>query len=916
VTIRTVFASVTRWLATRRARCALALVGVALVLGSPAAAGAAPASPVELPASPARPALPAAPAGPGLPAAVAGSATPGVVGQPAAQCTWREVYELLPGPDGESTLVNTYLALNCPDGVDDPGTRREDYPPFDAAHGHCSLVWGNSYTRASYRGDCGVRPFDDVFDTHPCRWDFQYQDDGKRTVKLMCDPSVFLPSRRKQMPDPPRGCRWEGSDNGASVQTPKCADAGMLPIDCRDERDWWFDDADSMQVAETAPDWWMAEIEEESKVDDGQGCKLAEHPPYLPCADRTDEAPPGLLPDGCWGTYPTSNYELSWDDGGWNDPSKYGERLMGWVASFMFIIGRSAIQVVLWLVQWGYEFDITDYTDITTSVGGRYQERIVGPWGLDDMVWLVLIGYAGFATLRRRFGAAGGEILMSFVMLGLATVLFNNRAMYMDAVAEAMTTGSNDLLIAATDSETGGEVTDQQAEVIRPLQEEIHLQFVEEPYMYLNWGTSNLSPKCREIILNIAATGWDGDGWPARYMGRESNPDDCKRIAGFNKEMNGTRLASAMLTMAVSLIVAAVLGLAAITVLLAKFMVGLLFAMTPFVVVIAVLPGAGRRLAWTWLGGVVQAFAAAWGMSFVIALMLLATSEFLNSSQEMEIYERWALVLLVVALAYGGRKRIMASTQTFAGFVADAMTRLSPAAAGWSGRGPVGVDFGGGDRFAGRASHLAGRAALAPVQFAGRSAAQRWQERRTARRSLSNLRYMERQRNRPTLEHRVDTYQYDRRAAPGTPARLDYQGGTPPGRAGVLGLGKTQPGTPARLSYTGPSGGGVQDGEQRERWEMVTKIQAPPPFLRHPVRHLQDRVSNRTTLRMARRRAREVSESNYGPDYFVDRGLPHVKDRPQAAPPRQPQPGPRWIPRTFRPGSFANRHTRVPRGWR
>jgi hypothetical protein len=818
--------------------------------------------------------------------------------------------------EGEAKMVDTLLIVECPGAK--PRLRSE-YPPFDAAHQHCILRAKGAMNSVSYEGACGRRPFAEVFDTHPCRWDFQYGDDNKRSVKLVCDPTVYVPTNRALMPDPPPGCRWEGT--GAvrgQTPAPACADAGMQKVDCRNEKDWWFDDDETMQVAESAPPWWLKEIEEESKVDEGQGCKLAEHPPFLPCADRDLDgySPPGLLPDQCWGTYPTSNYELSWDDGSWSDVSKYGERLMGWVASFMFIIGRSAIQVVLWLVQWGYEFDITEYTEITTSVGGRYQERIVGPWGLDDMVWMILIGYAGFTTLRRRFGVAGGEILLSFVMLGLATVLFDNRGMYMDAVSEAMTTGSDDLLIAATDSETGGEVTDQRAEVIRPLQEEIHLQFVEEPYMYLNWGTSRLSPECREIILNIAATGWDGDGWPARYMGREGNPEDCKRIAGFNKEMNGTRLASALLTMAVSLIVAAVLGLAAITVLLAKFMVGLLFAMTPFVVVIAVLPGAGRRLAWTWLGGVVQAFAAAWGMSFVIALMLLATGEFLDSSQEMEIYERWALVLLVVGLAYGGRKRLVASTQTFAGFVADAMTRLSPAAGGWSSRGPVGVDFGGGDRFAGRAGRLAGRTAMEPVRFAGRSASQRWQERRTARRSLANLRYMERARNRPALEHRVDTYQYDHRADPGTPARIDFQGGTPPGRSGVLGFGRSQPGTPARFTYTGPSGGGVQDGEQRERWEMVSKVLAPPPFLRHPVRHVQDRISNRATLRMARRRAREVSETQYRPDYFVDRGLPHVKDRPATAPPRAPQPGPRWIPRTFRPGSLANRHTRVPRGWR
>ena len=877
---------------TRRTRVVLGLAGLLLVLSAPAAAGANPTSP-DAPASPGTETSSAAPVSPVAPS------------QPSDRCTWAEFHELIKW--GDETVVSMLLLVECPDGVEKP-QGQDDYPPLDAAHQHCELTLVSSRQPGGLLvpgANCGTKPFDEVFDSHPCRWDFQYGDDSKRSVRLVCDPSVKVPSSRDLMPDPPRGCRWDGGSR------PTCADAGMQLVDCRNEINWWFDDDETMNVPESAPAWWLEEIAEESRIDGGRGCKLAEHPPYLACADRdlTAYTPPGLLPDGCWGTYPTANYELSWDDGAWSDVSKYGERLMGWVASFMFIIGRSAIQVVLWLVQWGYEFDITDYTDMFASVGGRYQERIVGPWGLDDLVWMVLVGYAGFTTLRRRFGTAGGELLLSFVMLGLATVLFDNRGMYMDAAAEAMTAGSDDLLIAASDNAVGDDVTDQRSQVIRPLQQEIHSQFVEEPYMYLNWGTSNLSDECRAIVLNIAATGWDGDGWPARYLGRDGNPEDCRRIAGFNKEMNGTRLASALLTMVVSVVAATMLGLAAITVLLAKFMVGVLFAMTPFIVVVAVLPGAGRRLAWNWLGMLVQAFAAAWGMSLVIAVMLLAIKEFLTSTERMEIYERWTLVLLTVGLAYVGRKSLLAGTKTLAGGVADAMTRLAPASAGWSSRGPRGIDFGAVERGV-------SRAAVAPAQVAVREwskrAAERRSARRSGRRSLANMRYMERQRNRPALEHRVDAYQYDRRAPAGTPATIDYTGSTPGGRGGLLGLGRSTPGTPARFSYRGPTGGGVQDGEQRERWELIAKVHAPPPFLRHPVRHVQDRVYNRHTLRMARRSARDVSQTSYTPDYFVDRGLPHVKDRPATAPPPAPRPGPAWVPRPFRGGGGR----RVPRGWR
>jgi hypothetical protein len=884
--------------AWRRALLGALLAGLVFVVGWPSVADAVPTAP-EAPDAPVAPA------------------------QSEEECTWSERMKILE-EDGVRKVETTF-EVSCPPGVPKPGRTESAYPPLPAGREDCELARTGTHNQRRYRVECGSQTWAEKSwpeDYHPCSWVMTTNDDESRSVRLECPTSVYEPTDQELMPPLPAGCRWEDGTRGRR-QVTACADVGQLDVDCRNEKDWWFDDHQTKQVPENAPQWWLDEIEAESGVDQGQGCKLADHPPYLPCAERElgSYTAPGLLPDQCWGTYPTSHYELSWDDGSWTDVSKYGERLMGWVASFLFTIGRSSIQIVLWLVQWGFEFDISEYTEITSSVGGNYQNRIVGPWGLDDIVWMVLIGYAGMATLRRRFGAAGGEILISFVMLGLATVMFDQRAMYMDAVAEAMTKGSDELLIAATDTPSTV-ITDQRSQVIRPLQKEIHDQFVEEPYMYLNWGTSNMPDSCREIVLNIAATGWDGDGWPARYMGREGNDDACQDLAGTNAEMNGTRLASALLTMIVSLVVAVVLGLAAVTVLLAKFMVGVLFALAPFVVVIAVLPGSGRRLAWTWLGAGAQAFAVAWGMSFAIALMLLATKEFLDSSRDMEIYERWGLVLMVVCIAYVGRKRLVASTQAFAGHVADAMTRLAPASANWSGSGPVGVDYGRADRTAGRAAQVGAIATAAPLALAGRSVAQRWQERRTARRSLRNMRYMERQRMRPQHEYRVDTYQYARRAPAGTPAKATYTPGGPQPKPGLLsrvtGRGGGGGGGGPSVTLTAPTGGGVQDGEMRERWEMVAKVQAPPSFARHPIRHMQDRMANRGIMRSARRQAREINETPYAPDYHVDRGMPHTSARPATAPPRPVPTGRRWVPRSVRGRTLRQNaaRVRVPRGWR
>src|SRR5690606_19638771 len=149
---------------------------------------------------------------------------------------------------------------------------------------------------------------------------------------------------------------------------------------------------------------------------------------------------------------------------------------------------------------------------------------------------------------------------------------------------------------------------------------------------------------------------------------------------------------------------------------------------------------------------------------------------------------------------------------------------------------------------------VGGIAAAAPVVAAGTWTALRWRERRNTRRSLRNMRYMERQRTRPALEHRVDTYQYANRAPapPSTPppagAPAPGPGPTPgpvhPAAARALAQGGVLLTPKAPPAPKSPPPSGPIDGEVRERFEYVAKYQSPPSALRHPIRHVQDRVAN------------------------------------------------------------------------
>lgn len=890
----------------------------------------------------------AAPEAPSTPASLEAPSTPPAPAAPADhKCYWKSLNRI--EKEGDKWRMHPLeMELKCegrdqPDydevDTDDPDSPRDHLPEYPDG---CRVDYNTPAWVA-----IGCPSY--LIDYHPCTWTEQIDGD-ERTANLTCPDTVEYPTTEKDQPPLPQGCRRRPGLAGEAGRVLTCARVGMDLVDCRDEVDWWFDKHDTVEIPANPPKWWLDAIKAESSRDEGQGCDLARHPPHKTCAeiDLGKYNPPGLLPDECWGTYPTALFELSWEDGGWTEVSRYKTRIMGWIASFLYVVGRSAVQLVLWVLEWAYTFDVTQYSDTVSAIADKYQERIIGPWGLEEIVWFILVAYLGFSVLRGKMGLAGGELLVSLVVAGLATVLLADKAAYLDSIADATALASDELFTAgielcddfrearhgATPADPDAPdrcrdgadrpgpqgFTDRQRQVLQPLQMQLHQEFIEEAYMYLNWGAAsdNMDKKCLDRAMQIASTGWDGDGWPTRHM-LGYDPDDapdkpdntCKQYSEFNKDVDSERLGGAVLILAVSLVVSASVGLMSVTLLLSKFLLAILFTLAPFAAVFAVMPGSGRRPVWSWLGACAQAILAVLVVSWVCTMMLVGTGEMLNATDDMELHERWGLVLLIVGGAYFGFQRARASTQTFAGHMADAFTRLSPAARGWVGRGPVGVDFKTGDNIANRGSRLAGAAAAAPAVLAGRSAVRRWQERRTARRSLGNMRYMERQRTRPALEHRVDTYQYANRAA-GAPGYQELElptGGAGGGRPGAtvnvggakgftLSVQRGQGGAPggqgaAKARVQMPSGGGVQDGEVRERFQYVAKYQSPPPAFRHPIRHIQDRIANRYSQRQMRKMSERLHEAIAAKDVvgeFGRMGIPNAKmGRPPAPRPRGPR---------------------------
>jgi hypothetical protein len=445
-----------------------------------------------------------------------------------------------------------------------------------------------------------------------------------------------------------------------------------------------------------------------------------------------------FLPERCWGRYPATNYDI-----GYKAPEFGDADLAAWMwgnsTAFAYNIGKGAVTLSLWAVDWAFVgFDIRDYDD---AVGGTGAQRFAGwliyhpSFPFVELAWLVLFAWAGYTALRRRMGVAGGEILMSIVLVGLSAVLLDNQRDYMDSTWGLMDRASTALL-AAGQGEDPVDYEDADPETARRnrqllvdgLNGGIFEAFVELPYDRLNWGES-LTGACAERRNWIVARGpWGTKDGPRDAMGEA---DGCEHLVAFNEEPNGERLLGAVLVMLASLVLAVLLALVALTVVVAKLLAVVIFVLTPFAALVAILPGHGRRLAWAWVTGLIQVVIAVVGMSFLLAFLLLVTDGLLEWTEGVNLIERFFVLNLMVFIVFFARKRLLASSQSFAGRLGDYWSATRGSGAAWAGAGPgAGIDLIAGERAAKVAAVTAGLATAIPVGLAGRSWAIRWRERR------------------------------------------------------------------------------------------------------------------------------------------------------------------------------------------
>jgi len=344
-----------------------------------------------------------------------------------------------------------------------------------------------------------------------------------------------------------------------------------------------------------------------------------------------------IVPDDCWGRFPSSHYDIGFDEGAWNHISR---KVYGTFTDLAFSGARSATALALWLVQWAYGFAVYDRLGSSAvDIARRYQAGVVGPLGLPQLAWFYTVAWAAVAALRGKLTMAAGELATSVVAAGLAGLVLANPAGYLRGTFDTLGTASAAVLATGTGQPPPRDGADAKA-VLGPLQAQIHGAFVEQPYDYLSWG-GPLPPQCAAARDRIVATGPHGaDNEPRTVM----EAAGCEEQARFNHDPTGTRLFGAVLTLGAAATMVVLLGLVAATVVVAQMVVVVLFAIAPFALLAAVLAGSGRELAWRWMAGLARAVVAVVGMSVVLSLLLLSVTAVLAASGDLGLVERFALV--------------------------------------------------------------------------------------------------------------------------------------------------------------------------------------------------------------------------------------------------------------------------------
>ena len=373
-----------------------------------------------------------------------------------------------------------------------------------------------------------------------------------------------------------------------------------------------------------------------------------------------------VVPGSDPGQYPTSGYDLGYDDGGTFGISN---KVLGLFCSMAWAATRWLVRVGIWIVEWSFSFGFADRLAAPVeNVAASYQTQVVDRLGLAPFFLLLAAGWCAFQVFRGRLGRGAGEFFVSLLIAALAgtvlaspsTLLFGS----LDKVAQASVEVAA-VTTSADGSAPSASSPDVDAEgAMRPLTAGLHQALVERPHELLNWGRF-IPPgdPCRALYEELVATGPHGtDSEPRERMKNECSSGG-EEMEEFNRNPSPERLGATLLVGFAALVVVLLMVVIAASLIAAQLGIVLFVAIAPFPIVAGILPGGGRGMFWRWLGAVGKALATVLMTTVFLALFLVGIDAVLLATSGEALMVQMGLIDVMVVCAFVARKRLVSAGQ-------------------------------------------------------------------------------------------------------------------------------------------------------------------------------------------------------------------------------------------------------------
>ncbi|MFD0327066.1 hypothetical protein ACFQZC_38400 [Streptacidiphilus monticola] len=115
---------------------------------------------------------------------------------------------------------------------------------------------------------------------------------------------------------------------------------------------------------------------------------------------------------------PLDHYDLVSNSGGLTD---FQQEAQSYLMSMLWALSRTLVGLECWLIHWAYSFPlVTAVSTQAQQLADGYRTYVVDALGLPGLLlaWAVVVG--GIMLLRGRAGRALGELLLTFVIAGVA----------------------------------------------------------------------------------------------------------------------------------------------------------------------------------------------------------------------------------------------------------------------------------------------------------------------------------------------------------------------------------------------------------------------------------------------------------------------------------------------------------------